>query len=209
MVKEEAGWRFDTAAGEEEVLSRRIGENELSTIETCLAFVDAQREYYSLNPDKSPLLHYAAQLMSSKGKRDGLYWETSEDEEPSPLGPFVAEARSEGYKRNKAGRTPYHGYLYKLLTSQGANAPGGAYDYMAKGKLIGGFAMVAYPAEYGVSGVMTFLVNHDGVVYQKDLGPKTAAEAEKIAKFNPDDSWTKVKEDKPEDAKPEENKPAA
>jgi hypothetical protein len=198
MVKEEGGWRFDIDAGEEEIISRRIGQNELSTIQVCLAFVDAQREYYTRNPEKSALLHYANHFLSSKGKRDGLYWETREDEEPSPLGPLIASARSEGYKQGKAGHTPYHGYLFKILTSQGANASGGAYDYMAKGKMIGGFALLASPAEYGVSGVMTFLVNHDGVVYQKDLGPKTAAEAAKITSFNPDSSWEKVKGENPD-----------
>jgi hypothetical protein len=198
LVKEEGGWRFDTDAGEEEILNRRIGRNELSAVEVSLAFVDAQREYYTRNPDKSKLLHYASHFLSTQGKRDGLYWPTGEAEEPSPLGPLVAEARAEGYKKDKTGeRTPYHGYFYKILTAQGPDAAGGAYDYIVHGQLIGGFALVAYPADYGASGVMTFLVNHDGVVFEKDLGPDTAVTAEKMTSFNPDSTWTKVKADEP------------
>jgi hypothetical protein len=201
MVKEEAGWRFDAEAGEEEILNRRIGRNELSAVQVCLAMADAQREYYLRNPDEANLLHYASRILSSEGKRDGLYWPTAEGEDPSPLGPLVAEAHAEGYAHGKEqtdGPRPYHGYLYRILTSQGPDAPGGAYDYMAQGKMIGGFAVVAWPAEYGDSGVMTFLVNHDGVVYEKDLGLETETLAEKITAFNPDSTWQKVKDDDPD-----------
>jgi hypothetical protein len=192
LIKDSAGWRFDTQAGKEELLNRRIGRNELDVIQVCLAYVDAQREYYMRNPLNSALLQYASKLISTKGKRDGLYWETSADEPPSPLGPLVAQARREGYKRAAGKPTPYHGYYYKMLTGQGPDAPGGAYDYVVRGKMIGGFALVAYPAQYGSSGIMTFIVNHDGVVYEKDLGPNTAATAQSMTKFNPDKTWKKL-----------------
>jgi Protein of unknown function (DUF2950) len=192
LIKDSAGWRFDTQAGKEELLNRRIGRNELDVIQVCLAYVDAQREYYMRNPLNSALLQYASKLISTKGKRDGLYWETSADEPPSPLGPLVAQARREGYKRAAGKPTPYHGYYYKMLTGQGPDAPGGAYDYVVRGAMIGGFALVAYPAQYGSSGIMTFIVNHDGVVYEKDLGPNTAATAQSMTKFNPDKTWKKL-----------------
>ncbi len=193
LVKDAKGWRFDTAAGAQEMLARRIGRNELATIQTCLAVVDAQTEYYRRNPEKTPLLHYAAHLASTQGKRDGLYWEAKPGEPPSPLGALLARARAEGYRRGTAGKpTPYHGYLFKLLTAQGPHARGGAYDYRVKGELVGGFALVAYPARYGSSGVMSFLVNHDGVVYQKDLGPDTAKLASAMTLFDPDESWKAV-----------------
>jgi hypothetical protein len=192
LIKDSVGWRFDTQAGKEELLNRRIGRNELDVIQVCLAYVDAQREYYMRNPLNSALLQYASKLISTKGKRDGLYWETSADEPPSPLGPLVAQARREGYKRAAGKPTPYHGYYYKMLTRQGPDAPGGAYDYVVRGKMIGGFALVAYPAQYGSSGIMTFIVNHDGVVYEKDLGPNTAATAQSMTKFNPDKTWKKL-----------------
>ena len=190
LVKDEAGWRFDTAAGQEEMLNRRIGNNELSAIQACLAYVDAQREYYTRDPDGDALLHYARHLQSTQGKRDGLYWPTASDEPESPLGPFFAQARAEGYAMGKP--SPYHGYLFRVLEEQGPHAEGGAYSYLAKGKLMGGFAMVAYPAKYGASGIMTFLVNHDGVVFEKDLGPRTAELARKMKRFDPDPSWTRV-----------------
>lgn len=192
LVKTHAGWRFDSAAGADELVTRRIGRNELATIQAALAVVDAQREYYERNPGGG-VRHYADRIASTKGKRDGLYWETAEDEQDSPLGPLFASARAEGYT-GKGGGRPYHGYLYRLLTAQGPDAQGGAYNYMARGKLIGGFALVAYPAQYGVSGVMTFIVNHDGVVFEKDLGPKTPSAAAAIKTFNPDDSWKPVSE---------------
>src|SRR5262245_9448456 len=189
IVKESTGWRFDTKAGREEVINRRIGRNELDVIQVSLAFVDAQLEYYQRNPLKEPLLQYAQKFLSSQGKKDGLYWETKTGEEPSPFGALVAQARAEGYKAEAGRPNPYHGYYYKMLTGQGTNAQGGAYEYLVRGKMIGGFGMVAYPAQYGASGVMTFLVSHDGVVYEKDLGPNTAQTAASMSKFNPDKSW--------------------
>jgi len=191
LVKESAGWRFDTAEGKEEVLNRRIGRNELDVIQVCLAYVDAQREYYRRDPDGDSLLQYAQKLISTKGKRDGLYWESTPGEEESPLGPLVVQARGEGYKGGGGKPVPYHGYYYKILTGQGKDAPGGAYDYLVRGKMMGGFGMVAYPAQYGSSGIMTFIVNHDGVVYQKDLGPKTAEIGPSMTRFNPDKTWKK------------------
>ena len=194
IVKDASGWRFDTKAGEQEILARRIGRNELDTIQTLLAIVDAQREYYERDPDKSGLLHYAQYFISGKGKRDGLYFETKEGEPESPLGSLIAGARAEGYKGGQGKATPYHGYYYRILKAQGPHAQGGAYDYVAKGKLMGGFAVVAYPATWGASGVMTFVVNHDDVVYEKDLGPNTAAIAKAMTKFDPDDTWKPVSE---------------
>jgi hypothetical protein len=195
IVKDAAGWRFDTQAAKEEILNRRIGRNELSAIQAVQAFVDAQREYYLRNPQNDKLLHYAQRIISAQGKRDGLYYPTKSGERPSPLGPLFAGAKTVGYEKGKdvVGKpVPYHGYHYRILKAQGPDAPGGAYDYVAQGKMIGGFALVAYPASYGNSGVMTFLVNHDGVVYEKDLGPETAAAAQKITQFNPDKSWKKL-----------------
>jgi hypothetical protein len=192
LVKDNTGWRFDTKAGKEELLNRRIGRNELDVIQVCLAYVDAQREYYLRNPLNDSLLQYASKLISTQGKRDGLYWEAPADEPPSPLGSLVARARGEGYKGAGAKPVAYHGYYYKMLTGQGPDAPGGAYDYVVRGKMLGGFALVAYPAQYGASGIMTFIVNHDGVVYEKDLGPNTTATAQSMTKFNPDKTWKKV-----------------
>ena len=192
IVKEEGGgWVFDVAAGKEEILDRRVGKNELDTIQTCLAIVDAQREYVRIDPDQDGVLEYAGRILSSPGKKDGLFWKTGEGEEESPLGPLVAIASAEGAGRRAVG-DPYHGYFYRLITAQGADAPGGAYDYDVKGNLVGGFALIAWPAEYGSSGVMTFITNHDGVVYQKDLGDDTEAEVAKITVFNPDRTWMKV-----------------
>ena len=192
IVPDGPSWRFDTAAGTEEIVNRRIGQNELNTIQVCLAYVDAQREYYARDPDGDTLLQYAQKFASSPGKRDGLYWPTNPGEPPSPLGPFVARARGEGYTKRSANPVAYWGYHYRILTAQGKDAPGGAYDYLAHGKMIGGFALVAYPAQYGVSGVMTFIVNQDGVVYQKNLGPNSAAVARAMKSFNPDSTWQKV-----------------
>jgi hypothetical protein len=195
LVKDDAGWRFDTQAGREEILNRRIGRNERAAIEVCRAYVDAQREYYLRNPQHDALHQYAQKFLSTKGKRDGLYWTTKDGEEPSPLGPLITRAHGRGYIKAKdpGGKPlPYYGYYYRILRAQGANAPGGAYDYVVRGKMIGGFALVAYPASWGNSGVMTFLVNHDGVVYQKDLGPDTAAAARAITRFDPDSTWTRL-----------------
>ncbi len=193
LVPEGSVWRFDTRAAKEEILNRRIGRNELNAIQVCLAYVDAQREYYSEDRNADGVREFAQRFTSSPGKRDGLYWTAKVGEKPSPLGPLVARARGEGYARGHAGTpVPYHGYYYRILTGQGPGAPDGAYDYIAHRRMIGGFALVAYPAQYGNSGVMTFVVNHDGVVYQKDLGPKTAGIAAAMKRFNPDGGWTKV-----------------
>lgn len=192
LVKDSTGWRFDTEVGKEELLNRNIGRNELDVIQVCLAYVDAQFEYYRRNPQDGTLLQYAARVMSTPGKRDGLYWDTTDDEPPSPLGSLVAQARTAGYEPTPFKPIPYHGYYYKILTGQGPGAPGGAYDYIVDGKMIGGFAMVAYPAQYGSSGIMTFIVNQDGVVYQKDLGPDTTALAQSMTTFDPDETWEKL-----------------
>jgi len=193
LVKSDAGWRFDAKQGREEILNRRIGRNELSAMQVVQAYVDAQREYYVRNPGGDKLLHYAQKLVSTKGKRDGLYFPTRGGESPSPLGELFAKAQAEGYKAGEGGKpVPYHGYYYRILKAQGAGAKGGAYDYVAQGKMIGGFALVAYPASYGNSGVMTFIVNHEGVVYQKDLGPQTGSIAAKLRKFDPDQTWKRL-----------------
>jgi hypothetical protein len=194
VVPDGDSWRFDTAAGREEVLNRRIGRNERAAIQVCLAYVDAQREYYAQPRKQGEVLEYAQHMASTAGKRDGLYWEAKAGEPMSPLGPLVAKARAEGYRRSETqqGPVPFHGYYYRILTGQGPDAPGGATDYVARGHMIGGFGLVAFPANYGVSGVMTFIVNHDGVVYQKDLGPSTAARAQQMKLFNPDSGWQKV-----------------
>lgn len=185
-------WHFDSPTGVEELINRRVGANELDTIQSCLAYADAQREYYMRNPDNSPLLHYAGRLISTEGKKDGLYWPAAENEEESPIGEGFAKARAEGYaKEGTMKGEPFHGYIYRLLTKQGANAHGGAYDYLVNGELLGGFAAIAFPAEYGNSGVMTFMVNHDGVVFSRDLGPDTAKLAMAIDTFDPGADWKK------------------
>ena len=194
LVKKGDQWIFDTKAGKEEILNRRIGEDELSTVQTLLAIVDAQREYALIDRDNDGLRAYAEKLRSDPGKKNGLYWETKEGEEPSPLGELVADARAEGYARTgpKQGPIPFHGYYFRLLKKQGKHAPGGAFDYVVKNKMIGGFAVVAYPAVYGSSGVMTFMVNHEGVLYEKDLGQNTAKTATAMNSFDPDKTWKKV-----------------
>jgi hypothetical protein len=195
LVPDGPRWFWDTNAGDDEILFRRIGRNELSTIQVCLAYVDAQREYYSRSRGAG-ILEYAQRLESTKGKRDGLFWQTAPGDKPSPLGPLVAEARAAGYTKPEPGkRMPYYGYLYRMLFAQGPAASGGAYDYLVKGHMIGGFALVAFPATYAVSGITTFIVNHDGIVYQKDLGPNTAQIANAMKTYNPDKTWTKVATD--------------
>jgi Protein of unknown function (DUF2950) len=186
LVKNKAGWEFDTAAGRLEILYRRIGRNELAAIQTALAYVDAQNEYAEKDRGAGVGV-YAQRIVSTSGKKDGLYWPGDD----SPLGELAAQASAEGYKVGE-GPIPYHGYYFKILTQQGANAPGGELNYVVKGKMIGGFALLAWPAEYGNSGVMTFLVSHNGVVYQKDLGGRTALLAMRITRFNPDQTWKKV-----------------
>jgi hypothetical protein len=194
IVKKGDKWFFDTQKGKEEVLNRRIGENELYTIQSCLAIVDAQREYAMIDRDGDNLHEYAEKFGSDPGKKNGLYWETKEGEAPSPFGKLLAQAKAEGYskKGSKGNPVPYHGYYYRILKAQGKNAPGGAYDYMLKGSMIGGFAVVAWPAKYGNSGVMTFIVNHDGVVYQKNLGKNSAKIAQSMTKYDPDKTWVKA-----------------
>ena len=196
LIKGEGGWYFDTPAGAEELINRRIGRNELHAIATSQAFVDAEYEYYTLNPQAVDPPEFAQRLGSSEGKKDGLYWPVGEDEVESPMGPFVAEAVEEGYGEDddEAGQRPYHGYLYRLLEAQGPHAPGGAQNYIKDGRMTGGFALVAYPAEYGNSGVMTFIVNQRGILYQKDLGEDTVKMADAMQVFDPDESWEPVGE---------------
>jgi hypothetical protein len=191
IVRQGKRWRFDTKAGAHEILSRRIGDNELSAIQVCLAIADAQRDYADELCDLTGMPEYAQKFESTKGAKDGLYWEAKPGEEPSPLGPLVARARAEGYATGVLPE-PYHGYLYKILKAQGKHAKGGAYEYVINGRMIGGFAVVAYPAVYGASGVNTFISNHDGIVYRKDLGKKTAGTAEAMTAFDPDETWKKV-----------------
>ncbi len=200
LIKEDDDWRFDTTDGIEEILDRRIGENELAAIQSSLAYVDAQREYYWRNPEGAPLLEYARQLLSTPGRKDGLYWEAGPDDVPSPLGELFAAARAEGYLIDESIRpSPYHGYYFRTLASQGEHAAGGAYDYLVMDRLIGGFGLVAYPAEYGATGVMSFIVNHDGVVFSKNLGPDTATLAAEMTAFDPDETW---KQRRPRRARP-------
>ena len=191
LVQQDGKWRFDTAAGRAEILYRRIGRNELNAIQACLAFVDAQQDYAEKERAGGGNAAYAQRIVSRPGKKDGLYWPAKAGEEQSPLGELAARASAEGY-RGGAQRTPYHGYYYKVLTRQGPNAAGGELDYIVRGNMIGGFALVAYPAEYGNSGVMTFVVNHQGTVFEKDLGVDTARIAGGMTAFDPDASWRKV-----------------
>jgi len=200
LVQQNGRWHFDLAAGRDEIVNRRIGRNELNAIQASLAFVDAQRDYASEDRTGDGILKYAQHFISTPGTKDGLYWPTADDQPPSPLGEIFAEASGDAYlavasnvqPSTRPMPTPYYGYYYKILTSQGPSAPGGAYDYIVKGDMLGGFAMIAYPDDYDVSGVMTFMVNHEGVVYQKDLGPDTGDLAEEIKSFNPDNTWQRV-----------------
>jgi Protein of unknown function (DUF2950) len=193
LVNTKAGWQFDTDEGRIEVLRRRIGRNELDAIQTALAYVDAQSEYADKDRGEG-IGVYAQRIVSSPGKKDGLFWR--DDSDPSPLGELAAQASSEGYKVDGQG-APYHGYYFRILKGQGPDAPGGALNYVVNGKMIGGFALIAWPAEYGNSGVMTFLVNHAGTVYQKDLGNRTDAIASRTTLFDPDQTWKKVDVAKP------------
>jgi DUF2950 family protein len=216
IVKQGEQWRFDTQAGLEEILNRRIGENELSAILTCRAYVLAQWQYYTESKDtaKDGLAVYAQKFLSTPGTHDGLYWDTALNEEPSPLGALVAHARAEGYTpgqqrtggqtQTAAGgnddapqqpRSPYHGYFFKILTRQGQHAPGGRFSYIINGNMIAGYALIAWPAKWGNSGVMTLIVNNQGRIYEKNLGPNTAASAAAISEYDPDPSWKLVKEE--------------
>jgi hypothetical protein len=194
IVRRNGAWFFDTAAGAGEILSRRIGRNELDAIQVCLAVVDAQREYASIDHDGSGVRAFARRLVSTPGTKDGLYWPSGGAENASPLGPLVARAAEEGYPTAPpAGkRVPYHGYYYRMLTGQGPDAHGGAYEYLVDSRMVGGFALVAYPARYKVSGIMTFIVNHDGTIYEKDFGQDTSELAKNMTTFNPDQTWRRV-----------------
>ncbi|WP_428296509.1 DUF2950 domain-containing protein [Hyphomicrobium sp.] len=191
LVTDNGRWRFDTEAGAEEIFDRRIGENELSAVEVLRTFVDAEREYAETDRDGKGV-QYARRLLSQPDATDGLYWPTGEGEPESPLGPLVADAQSEGYKARSDGPTPFHGYIFRVLTAQGEHAPGGAQDYLINDRMIGGFGLLATPAEYGNSGVATFIVNHDGVVYERDLGEDTDEIAATINAFDPGPDWKPV-----------------
>jgi hypothetical protein len=193
LVREGSMWHFDLAAGRDELIDRRIGRNELNTMEASLAFIDAQQEYASADRDGDNILEYAQRFVSTPGMKDGLYWPVQAGDEESPLGPEFAEARAEGYQlEGAAPGSAYYGYRYKILTSQGPAAMGGAYDYIVGDNMMSGVGLIAYPAQHGVSGVMSFIVNHDGVVYEKDLGPETAMVAAAMTVFDPDDTWQPV-----------------
>jgi hypothetical protein len=183
MIEEKGVWRFDTRAAVDEIKTRRIGRDELATMQAVLAYYDAQKEYARADRNGDGVLEYAQQIISTPGKQDGLYWAALEGEEPSPLGPQFGESKP------GAG---YHGYQYRILTAQGTKAPGGAYDYIIKGRMVAGFALIAWPVKYDDTGVMSFVVSHDGVLYEKDLGPKSDAAARAMKQFNPDSSWHKV-----------------
>ena len=193
LVKSPQGWVFSTEDGREEIMNRRIGRNELNAIQVALAYVDGQYEYASKDRNGDGVLQYAKKFVSSTGKKDGLYWEAAPGEEKSPLGPLFARATEEGYTFKKKGEKspPYHGYYFKILKSQGSDAPGGELDYISNGKMVAGFGLAAYPAEYGKSGITTFIVNQQGIVYEKDLGPKTEEIAKAMTKYDPDKTWKK------------------
>jgi Protein of unknown function (DUF2950) len=192
LVKENQAWRFDTPAGVQEILFRRIGRNELTTIRVCQVYVEAQREYAAGAHDGKPAGLYAQTIASTLGKHDGLYWKSEDPEQLSPLGEFAAEAAAEGYRPAEGQPTPFHGYLFRIPTSEGESAERGARNYIVSGEMRDGFALIAHPAMYGSSGVMSFIVNQDGLVYQKDLGPQTATIAAQITRFNPDSGWKKI-----------------
>jgi hypothetical protein len=194
LVKQGGAWFFDTAAGREEIVNRRIGEDELIAIGVCRTYVAAQREYASVDRDGDGVLKFAQRLHSTAGHKDGLYWPVGPNEDPSPFGPLIAEVHAQGYggKTAEGDPQPFHGYHFKILTAQGAAAPGGAYNYIINGNLIAGFALVAYPAHWGESGVMTFIVNQWGKVYERNLGADSADIAAAMTEFNPDQDWTPV-----------------
>ena len=193
LARRDGQWLFDTAAGREEILNRRIGMNELGAIRVCQAYVEAQREYACEDRNGDGVLQYAQYLRSNPGKHDGLYWHAAEGEEASPFGPLIAEARGEGYRKESkimtGNQKPYHGYYFKILTRQGPHAAGGKYNYIINGRMIAGFALVAWPAQWGNSGIMTFIVNQQGQVHEKNLGPKTAAAVRAMTTYDPDPAW--------------------
>ena len=193
LKKDDSGqWFFDTAAEKEEILNRRVGRNELAVIDVCESAANAQAEYFSQLHDAATAKQYAQKFISDPGKHNGLYWESPEGQSKSPLGPLAAFATAEGYSVNANAHTPFHGYYFRMLKGQTGNTPGGAKEYAINGQMINGFAFVAYPAEYGNSGVMTFMINQDGVLLQKNLGNTTTATASAMTEFDPDKSWTIV-----------------
>jgi hypothetical protein len=197
LVKSSDGWFFDTVAGRDELLNRRIGEDELNAIAVCRAYVAAQQEYSKKDRTGEGVVQYAQHFMSRPGKKDGLYWEASAGEEVSPMGPLVAEARMEGYPASQPTNgkpRPYQGYFFHTLTGQGEAAPGGRMSYLVDGKMTKGFAMIASPSKYGASGIMTFIVAQDGKVYEKNLGEKTRDLVTAMTEYNPDKSWAEVKD---------------
>jgi hypothetical protein len=196
LVKTDSQWHFDTDAGKEEIINRHIGKNELHAIGVCSAYIDAQRQYATLNADGSSPAKYALKFKSAPGKKDGLYWKVAEGETASPFGPLVADAHAEGYSHHKqgSGPHPFHGYFFKILTRQGKDAPGGKINYTSHGNLTKGFALVAWPEHWDQSGIMTFIVNQDGKIYQCNLGEKTAQMASSIKEYNPDSEWTLVQD---------------
>jgi hypothetical protein len=190
LVKDAAGWRFDTEAGLEELRARRIGENELAVIEVCQEYVRMQADYAAVDRDGDEVREYAQQFVSTPGKRDGLYWEREANERPSPLEALLPD--SFGHVKDTKPGTPRMGYYFKILTRQGANPPGGKYDYVINGNMIAGFALVAWPADYRASGVMTFVISHQGKLFEKDLGPETAKIAEAMIEYDPNKSWETI-----------------
>lgn len=191
IVRHQGLWHFDTAAGAQEIIDRRIGRNELDAIEICRSYVHAQQEFAALLAQQYKPIEYAQKFVSTNGRHDGLFWNPRGDEPESPLGPEMASARAEGYEGRHpiAGRRPYHGYLFRILTRQGQHATGGARDYIQDGHMTGGFALIAFPARYGDSGIMSFIVNQEGKIYQKNLGANSEAIARAMTEFDPDESW--------------------
>ncbi len=199
IVRKDGKWLFDTAAGKDEILSRRVGENELNTIDVCRAYVIAQNEFHATDWNDDDMLEYAQHFKSSADHKDGLYWEADDDEPQSPMGPLVAAARAEGYfagrtpeQAKQEGRRPFHGYYFKILTKQGVHAPGSAYDYVINGHMVAGFALLAYPAEWGNTGIMTFIVGQRGRVFEKNFGEKTGELAAAVSEYDPDETWRPV-----------------
>jgi hypothetical protein len=196
LVQAGGQWHFDTAAGQEEIINRHIGKDELHAIGVCRAYVEAQKKYAGANPDAGGVPAYAQKFKSTPGTKDGLYWPSAENEQASPFGPLVAEAHAEGYGNNKgSGPHPFHGYYFRILTRQGAAAPGGKMNYLSHGRLTGGFALMAYPEHWDQSGIMTFIVAQDGKVFQRNLGEKTSRTAGAIKEYNPDSEWTPVQDE--------------